>query len=313
MEKVIAVVGPTASGKTVLAIELAKRLTGEIVSCDSMQVYRGMEIGTAKPSASELAEAPHHLIGVVDPETPFSVADYVPMAERAIEGILARHRVPILAGGTGLYARSLLQGVQFEENSRDEALRERLESKLASQGIAPLYEELVRLDPEAALKIHPNNKKRVLRALEYCIVTGEKFSLQSPVSAPRYDSLLLCIAYRDRQLLYDRINRRVDRMLESGLIEEARDFFSRFGTSSGTAAQAIGYKELLPYFTGEASLETAAEAIKRETRRYAKRQLTWFRREPGVTWIYADDFKTERAFFDSAEAHARQFLSQTIQ
>lgn len=310
--KLVAVVGPTASGKTALAIRLAEQFQGEVVSCDSMQVYQGMEIGTAKPSEQELAAVPHHLIGILDPQIPFSVADYVPLAESCIAEIQQRGRLPVLAGGTGLYARSLLNGIQFEDKSRDDSVRQKLEERAAREGIDALFRELSELDPAAVGKIHPNNTKRVLRALEYCMVTGKLFSEQSPSSdcTPRYDYLMLGITFHDREKLYDRINRRVDQMMDEGLLEEARDYFEKSSSSGApsTSAQAIGYKELFPYFGGEISLEEAVENIKQETRRYAKRQLTWFRREKKIEWIYPDDFGSNEDFVHFAVGKVREFL-----
>lgn len=291
---VVAVVGPTATGKTALAIGLARRFGGEIVSCDSMQIYKGLPIGTAQPEKEELSQAPHHLIAFLDVWEPFSVSDYVSLASRTIAEIDAKGKLPILAGGTGLYARSLLRGFSFEENCRDEALRKRLFQEAESQGSEALYRRLQELDPKAAEEIHPNNRKRVIRALEYCELSGEPFSAQAErsrkVESP-YRYQMLCLAYRDRQRLYERIDARVDHMLEKGLLKEAEDFYHLCQSlgSVPTAAQAIGYKELFPYFQGETSLEEAAENIKRESRRYAKRQITWFSREENIEFLFVDE------------------------
>ena len=315
MEKpaVVAVVGPTATGKTALGIGLAKQFSGEIVSCDSMQIYRGLPIGTAQPTAEELAQAPHHLVGFLEVGEPFSVSDYVELAGRAIQGIRGRGNLPVLVGGTGLYARSLLRGFPFEEGARDDALRARLFAEAEELGPDALYARLQALDPAGAQGIHPHNVKRVVRALEYCTLSGEPFSKQAErskaVDAP-YRSLLLCLVYRDRQLLYERINKRVDAMLEQGLLAEAEGFFhycERAGQPP-TAAQAIGYKELFPYFRGEASLEEAVGKLKQESRRYAKRQLTWFAREPGVRNICLDGLSLGQALSQAAEA-VRGFLA----
>ncbi len=312
MEKpiVLAVAGPTASGKTAIGIALARRFGGEIVSCDSMQIYKGLPIGTAQPTYEERQAAPHHLIGFLGADEPFSVSDYVALAGKVIGEIGGRGRLPILVGGTGLYARSLLRGFSFEERARDEALRERL----FTQPPEALYARLQALDPEGAREIHPHNVKRVVRALEYCLLTGEPFSRQaarSKLMEPPYRYLLLCPVFSDRQLLYSRIDRRVDTMLEQGLLEEAEGFFhycQKAGTPP-TAAQAIGYKELFPYFKGEVSLEEAIARVKQESRRYAKRQLTWFAREPGVQYLYLDGL-TQRQIEEKACALAGEWLEK---
>lgn len=287
---VLAVVGPTASGKTGLAIELAKELGGEIVSCDSMQIYRGMKIGTAQPTDEELAAVPHHLVGFQEPSEPFSVSDYVQLAERVVEDIHARGHLPVLCGGTGLYARSLLSGLPFDEFGRDDALRARLQAEADEKGTETLYRQLEELDPEAAEKIHPNNRPRLFRALEYCLLSGRKFSdwqKEAAAMPSPYDVCMLGIDYRDRAALYARIDKRVEIMFQEGLEEEARAYFAAF--PGGTSGQAIGYKELFPYFRGDCTLEEAKETICRETRHYAKRQLTWFRREKEIHWIYGDE------------------------
>lgn len=302
---VAAVVGPTATGKTELGIRLSQRLGGEIVSCDSMQIYEGLPIGTAQPTPEELAAAPHHLIGFLPVEEPFSVSDYVERAGALLQDIHARGKLPILVGGTGLYARSLLRGFSFEENGRDEALRQRLFQEAQDQGIEPLYQRLQQLDPKAAEEIHPNNVKRVIRALEYIQLCGEPFSAQAErsktVESP-YRYVMLCLSYRDREALYQRIDRRVDLMLERGLLAEAETFFQRCQGEEKipTAAQAIGYKELFPYFRGEVSLEEAAENIKRESRRYAKRQITWFKREEQTEFLYVDDYPDRESLLEAA-------------
>ncbi len=302
---VAAVVGPTATGKTELGIQLCQRLGGEIVSCDSMQVYKGLPIGTAQPTAEELAAAPHHLIGFLDVEQPFSVSDYVDAAGQVIREISSRGRLPILVGGTGLYARSLLRGFSFEERGRDDALRQRLFQEAEDQGIDALYQRLEQLDPKAAEEIHPHNVKRVIRALEYIQLCGEPFSAQAERSRSAqspYQYVMLCLGYENRETLYHRIDARVDKMLEQGLLPEAQAFYSRCQQAGSipTAAQAIGYKELFPYFRGEVSLEEAVEAIKRESRRYAKRQITWFKREEQVEFLPIDAFPSRQALLEEA-------------
>ena len=303
MEKprVLAVVGPTASGKTALGVELAKALDGEVISCDSMQVYEGLDIATAKPTAEEMQGIPHHLISIIPRSQRFSVADYAELARRKIEEITARGKLPVLVGGTGLYADAVLSGMQFapEESSAD--VRAQLMHRLETEGAGSLYCELCAKDPAAAEVIHPNNTVRLIRALEVCIRTGDTFTAYKQRNAAHpapYDSLLIGLEYENRQTLYDRINRRVDRMLERGLIEEVRA--ARSATVQ-TAAAAIGYKELLPYLDGTASLEDCTEQIKRESRRYAKRQLTWFRRNAQIQWLKMYETDEVQKIYEKAE------------
>lgn len=291
---VAAVVGPTATGKTALGIGLARHFGGEIVSCDSMQIYRGLPIGTAQPDGDELAQAPHHLVNFLDVRQPFSVSDYVNLARQAIREIAGRGKLPILVGGTGLYARSLLRGFTFEERAKDDGLRQKLMEEAQTLGPDALYQRLQQLDPAAAGEIHPHNVKRVVRALEYIQLAGEPFSSQAARSKEAespYRYCMVVLGYRDRQKLYQRIDSRVDKMLAAGLLEEAERFYRlcRQGDVPPTAAQAIGYKELFPYFAGEVSLEQAVEDIKRESRRYAKRQITWFAREENAVPLYLDE------------------------
>lgn len=291
---VIAITGPTGAGKSALGAALAQKLGGEVVSCDSMQIYRGLEIGTAQPTPEERAMAPHHLVGFLDWDQEFSVSDYVDIAGRVIGDIHRRKKLPILVGGTGLYARSLLRGFTFQEEARDEALRESLYEEVRKLGPEALHSRLAALDPKSAGEIHPNNVKRVLRALEYCVLSGEPFSNQAERSRKAespYRTVQFCPVFRDRQKLYRRIDRRVDQMLEAGLLTEAEAFYQycRRAGRPPTAAQSIGYKELFPYFEGKAALEEAVENIKRESRRYAKRQLTWFSREPEARFLYMDE------------------------
>ncbi len=288
---VAAVVGPTASGKSRLAVEVALRKNGEIISADSMQIYKGMNIGTAKPTKEEMRGIPHHLVDFVALSQPFSVADYVALASDCITELHAKGKLPVIAGGTGLYVRSLLHNIQFTENDKDESLRAELAQKAALEGVQPLMEELSLFDPESAARIHPNNVGRVIRAIEIYRTTGitmtEQMERSKQVPSP-YRACVIGLDYRNRQTLYDRINLRVNLMMESGLLEEAEEVFNR--PNSQTALQAIGYKELLPYFHGECTLNAAVERIKQESRRYAKRQLTWFRRDEDIHWIFVDDY-----------------------
>ena len=291
--KVLAVLGPTASGKTSLGVALAKMLDGEVISCDSMQIYEGLDIATAKPTAEEMQGVPHHLISIIPRTQSFSVADYAQLAHEKILDITSRGKLPIMVGGTGLYADTVLSGMQFEAEEGDPAVRSALSRRLAQEGAEPLYAELLARDPEAAEKIHPNNTVRLIRALEVCIRTGDTFTAYKRRNADHpapYDSLMIGLAW-DRQVLYDRIDRRVDLMLEMGLLEEVR---AARDPQMQTSAAAIGYKELLPYLDGEATLSDCIEQVKRESRRYAKRQLTWFRRNAQINWLEMAESDKER-------------------
>lgn len=286
--KILAVVGPTASGKTGVAIELAKRLGGEVISCDSMQVYRRMNIGTAKPTEEEMRGIPHHLIDAVEPDAPFSCAEYVTQASEAAREISARGKLPILCGGTGLYLDRFLCG-EMEETHADESLRASLFAFAEKEGIEALHERLRSVDPESAEAIHPNNVKRVVRAIEIYEQTGipkSEFDRRSQEVESPYDATVIGLHYPRREVLYDRINRRVDMMLADGLLEETEQLKKEgvFEVNL-TAAQAIGYKELLGYLEGEETLSEATENLKTATRRYAKRQLTWFTAKPYVEWV----------------------------
>lgn len=286
---VIAVVGPTASGKTSLAVQLALWQHSEIISADSMQIYRQMSIGTARPSPQEQQGVVHHLLGFLDLSEPFSVAEYVQLARTCIQDIHTRGKIPVLVGGTGLYVRSLLDNIQFAENDRDPNLRGQLARKAETQGVSVLVDELSEFDPESAARIDPRNLPRLIRAIEIYRVTGRTMTQQladSRKNPSPYQVCMIGLVFSDRQILYGRINQRVDQMLDMGLLDEARQVLAH--PDAKTALQAIGYKELAPYFSGDLSLEEAVENMKRETRRYAKRQLTWFRRDPGIHWIYPD-------------------------
>lgn len=294
--RVLAVVGPTASGKTWLGVQLAKLYGGEVISADSMQIYKGMNIASAKPSEEEKEGIPHHLMDFLDMDVPFSAADYVKLAKEKIEEVLSRGKLPVIVGGTGLYVDSLLENVKFSEGGSDEAYREELMAFAREQGAEALHARLAETDPEAAAAIHPNNIIRVVRALEVCHVTGRRFSelkAESRTEESPYNSLILGLNYEDRAVLYRRIDLRVEEMVKNGLIEEARELWERGGMR--TSANAIGYKELIPYFTGEMPLEECVAKIQQETRRYAKRQLTWFRKNDRIKWIILGEFdkKTE--------------------
>ncbi len=299
---VAAVVGPTATGKTRLAVEIALRFSGEVVSADSMQIYRGLAVGTAKPTAAEMRGVPHHMVGCVGPEETFSVADYVSAASACIRGIRGRRRLPVVAGGTGLYIRALLRGIGFAPQGRDETLRAALRRKAEAQGPGALVEELRSFDPDSAERIDPHDVSRLIRAIELYRTTGLTMTEQNRRSRavpPPYDVCMIGLTCRDRAKLYAAIDRRVDGMMERGLVREAEEVFRL--PDRCTAKQAIGYKEFAPYFRGECTLAQAVETVKRESRRYAKRQLTWFRRDEGVHWIFLDELPSfgsvcERSF-----------------
>ena len=286
---VVAVVGPTATGKTALGVALAQHFSGEVISCDSMQIYKGLDVGTAKVTPEETCGIPHHGVDILTPDKPFSVADFTAMAGRLEREISARGALPILVGGTGLYVQSFLNGVRFTEEKAPAGLREQLAAELAEKGGTAMYEELRQVDPEAAAAIHPNNQVRVLRALEHYRATGKKLSEQKAESLPPekpYCSLILGLDFPDRAALYRRIDLRVDKMLEAGILPEAELVWQNRETYR-TAAQAIGYKEFFPYFEGAASLEACTDKLKQASRNYAKRQLTWFRHMEGVVWLDA--------------------------
>lgn len=291
-KKVLAVLGPTASGKTALAVSLARRLRGEVVSNDSMQIYAGMAIGTAAPTEEEMGGIPHHMIGTVSPGTEFSCADYAAMAGPIVEDILSRGKLPIFCGGTGLYLDAVLYEDGLSDGGKNPAVRAAFEAVAQKNGADALHELLAAVDPKSAEEIHPNNVRRVIRALEIYETTGipkSQFDGLHPNTEAKYDCKRIVLTFSSREFLYQRIDRRVDRMLEAGLVEEARQLYKE-GLLQGDApaAQAIGYKELLPYFAGECTLEEASQAICRNTRRYAKRQMTWFRRYPDALTVYAD-------------------------
>lgn len=296
--RVVAVGGPTASGKTALSVALARAFDGEIINADSMQIYKNLDVGTAKPSAEERQGIPHYLLDFLPPETPYSVADFTAAADPLIRDITARGRLPLVVGGTGLYITSLLSGMAFAPEKTDPAIRARLQARADTEGGTALYAELQRIDPDYAAQVHPNNLPRVIRALELFEATGRRMSDQRrearPAEAP-YHALCLCLTCRDRAVLYSRIDRRVDEMVENGVLDEARQVYDH-RDAYRTAAQAIGYKEFFPYFEGTANLTECTERLKQATRNYAKRQLTWFRRQNDAVWLYLDEEDaTERA------------------
>ena len=298
----LVIAGPTASGKTKLAIELAKAFHGEVVSADSMQVYRHMEIATAKPAKEEMDGIPHHLLDFLEPDNAaFSVADYTHLAQDAIAEIMERGKLPVLCGGTGLYIQSVIDNLDFDGFSGDSEIRQRLQKDAEALGSETMWKRLAEADPELAQKLHPNNLGRVLRALEVYEATGIPMSIhqQRAKSQPSpYQLCMLGLRYQKRELLYERINQRVDRMLEQGLLQEAQKIISVYG---GTACQAIGYKELLPYLQGESPLEPCIEKLKQATRNYAKRQLCWFGRDKRIQWICVDEYENPHELFTDAQ------------
>ena len=296
--QILAVVGSTASGKSALALALAERLGGEIISCDSMQVYRRMDIGTAKPTAEEQRRVRHHLIDVVEPTEDFSCADYVALAASAVDDCAQRGKLPIVCGGTGLYLDALLRQNDFADVGADDSVRQALWAIAEKQGAEALWQELKCVDAESAAAIHPNNVKRVVRALEIyrsCGITKTELDRRSQEGGMRYDACVLGLRYQDREALYRRIEERVDRMLADGLVTETCNLWEAgvFDVNR-TAAQAIGYKELLPFLRGEQTLSEASEVLKLATRRYAKRQMTWFGAKEYVRWIDVQDDLEEK-------------------
>ena len=285
--KVIVIVGPTASGKTALSIELAKRINGEIVSCDSMQIYKDMDIGSAKPTLEEMQGIKHYMIDVVKPDERFSVAEYKKQAEKAIEEILSKGKIPIVIGGTGLYADSLIYSIEYPEIEFDLKYRNKLEKKANTQeGLIELYNEAKRIDEEAIKKISENDKKRIIRILEIFYSTGKtktQLEIESRRNEVKYDYRVFAIDM-NREILYDRINKRVDTMIENGLIQEVKNLLNKYEIFP-TAMQGLGYKEVVEYLDGKLTKEEMIEKIKQETRRYAKRQLTWFRKNKQTIWI----------------------------
>jgi len=311
--KLICIAGPTASGKTKLGILLARQYNGEVVSIDSMQIYQGMTIGTAAPTPAETEGIPHHMVGIANPAENWSAARFVQTADGCIQDILARGKQPVLVGGTGLYLDAVLAGRTFASGSADSAVRKELTRQLAAEGIAPLLEELRRVDPESAARLHPADTKRVLRALEVWRETGRTISqhnAETQALPPKYESVKIGLAFRDREDMKALIDRRVDAMLADGLLEEVQALAGRGLPGGATALQAIGYKELLPALRGEVPLEAAAEEVRLRSRQYAKRQLTWLRRDPDIHWIY---WEKERNFAAACQKATEILMREGIQ
>ena len=293
-KKAIVVVGATASGKTALGVHIAKRFNGEVISADSMQIYKGMDIATAKPTIEEMDGIKHHLIDFIDVQSQYSVSNYCDDAKEVFDKIIENDKLPVIVGGTGLYIDSFLSNTKFLEAASSDNIRKELLLEAEKNGIESLYEQLKAIDPDAAKNIHPNNTVRVVRALEIYRTTGKTLTEQNKLShavESDIEPLYIGINYADRENLYSRINLRVDLMLEAGLLEEAKDFFKM--NPSKTAFNAIGYKELKPFIDGDLTFDVCVENLKRETRRYAKRQITWFKRNKNINWVYADKLSKE--------------------
>lgn len=292
----IILTGPTAVGKTDLSIQLAKAINGEIISADSMQVYRHMDIGSAKVTPEEMDGVPHHLIDVLEPEEEFNVVVFQKLAKEALTGIYERGHIPIIVGGTGFYIQALLYDIDFAENDGDTAIRRELEKLAQTQGAGCLHQMLQEIDPESAAAIHQNNVKRVIRAIEFYRQTGKKISLHNEQEREKQSpyQFLYYVLDTDRKTLYERIDRRVDRMMEHGLVDEVKHLADMGCTRDMVSMQGLGYKEILDYLSGEITLEEAVYILKRDTRHFAKRQLTWFKRERDVRWLELEQFQNDR-------------------
>ena len=307
--KVIAIAGPTAVGKTAFAIRAAEAFGGEVISCDSMQLYKYMDIGSAKPSPEELARVPHHLIGVIDPRQPFSVAEYQKIARESINDVLSRGKLPIVSGGTGLYLNSLIYDMDFSADPGDRSYRDSLKKLAEKKGNEAVHALLRERDPESAEIIHPNNIKRTIRALER--LAGGEDRVRPFDEAKRekrdYDWILVCLT-RDREELYNRINERVDKLVEAGLIDEVRNLMDMGLTASDISMKGIGYKEIIAFLNGEYDIDTAIETVEKNTRHYAKRQLTWYRRYDRIYWLNISDYSSD----EEAEEVLETWLRGTI-
>ena len=307
-QRVVCVVGPTASGKTKMGVALARRFNGEVVSVDSMQIYRGMAIGTAAPTPEEMEGVPHHMIGVADPAESWSVSRFTQEADQCIQDILRRGKLPVLVGGTGLYLDALIRGNTFAAGQQGGAVRRELQARLAQKGAAALLAELAAVDPETAARLHLRDEKRILRALEVYQETGETISAhdrKSRETPDRYDALYIGLSFRDRQDLRDRIDRRVDVMVEQGLLDEVQALLGSGLPRDATALQAIGFKQFLAVADGTAAVADAVEEVKLRSRQYAKRQLTWLRRNPDIHWILWE----KEPDFPQALQNATEFLT----
>ncbi|MFO7820256.1 MAG: tRNA (adenosine(37)-N6)-dimethylallyltransferase MiaA [Halanaerobacter sp.] len=294
-ERILAIVGPTAVGKTKLSLRLAQDLDGEIISADSMQIYKGMDIGTAKASHKERERVPHHLIDCIEPDEEFSVADFQTEVDELIPAIDERGKLPMLVGGTGLYVKAVIQGFIFPDMETDWELRDRLEAEAEEKGTEHVHDKLKEIDPKLADKLHPNDLRRVIRGIEVYRKTGKTtthFKEKAKERPPRYNAVKIGLK-REREKLYERINNRVDKMIEAGLIEEVRELYQQGYDLELTSMQALGYKQLINHFKGEYDLEEAIRLIKRDTRHFAKRQLNWFKRDDKIKWFNPADYEFE--------------------
>lgn len=311
--RILCIAGPTACGKTRMGVLLAKRFSGEVVSVDSMQIYRGMSVGTAAPSWQEMEDVPHHMVAIADPAENWSAARFVQAADQYIQNILSRGKLPVLVGGTGLYLDAIVAGLTFAPGASGGAVRQALQEELEAAGVEPLLEELRRVDPQSAARLHPADTRRVLRALEVYRETGRTISQhnrETRARPPRYAAAWIGLGYEDRADLRAAIGQRVDGMLAAGLVEEVRALTERGVPRESTAMQAIGYKELLGVLAGERSAEEAAEEIKLRTCQYAKRQMTWLRRNRDIFWIL---WKKERDFALALQKATEFLTSQGLQ
>ena len=310
---ILCVVGPTACGKTKMGILLAQCFNGEVVSVDSMQIYRGMTIGTAAPTPDETEGIPHHMVAIADPEENWSVARFVEEADRCIQDILSRGKLPILVGGTGLYLDAIIAGRTFAAGQAGGEIRATLEAELAEKGIEPMLDELRSIDPDAAARLHPSDEKRILRALEVWRETGKtitEHNRETQAVPPKYDALYIGLAFRDREDMKALIDLRVDKMVKAGLVEEIQALLDRGVSRETTAMQAIGYKEFLAAMAGEATLEEAIDEVKLRSRQYAKRQLTWLRRNSAICWIH---WEKERDFVRALQIATEFLTAQGLQ
>ncbi len=307
--KIIAIVGPTASGKTSLGVDICKNFNGEVISADSMQIYKGMDIATAKPTDEEMQGIKHHLINFIEPSAEYSVASFCKDAAKCVELITKNGKLPVIVGGTGLYIDSFINNITFLDNASSESIREELFKRLSEEGIDVLYNELKKIDPLACEKIHPNNSVKVIRALEVYYSSGLTISQQveqSKNNPSHFDTLFIGLNFKNREILYNRINKRVNVMIENGLIDEAKSFYD--GKSSATSVNAIGYKELKPFIDGNIGLTECVENLKKSTRHYAKRQLTWFNRNSEINWFYPDDYCSYEDLKNNVFEKINQFL-----
>ena len=309
MDNIICVTGPTASGKTKIAVELAKKYNGEVLSCDSMQVYRHMVIGTAAPTSCEMDGVPHHMVGVIDPTVKFSVSEYMAKADPILQDILARGKTAIIAGGTGLYLDSLISGRTFSPHPNT-GRREQLERMADTQGMEHLHQYLESFDPDSAHRLHLSDRNRIIRAAEVFLETGitiTEHNRRTQLVPPKYTPVWLGLSFTNRQDLYDRINLRVEHMIAAGLLDEIQSLLARGLDPSTTALQAIGYKEPLMAMNGQCTMDEALACMKQESRRYGKRQLTWFRKNPNIHWVLQEKEPNFPAIFSACTAHIASF------